>query len=741
MIHTAHWDDDRPLDSAERMKLSVAIPTYGRDKVLIDSIHALLDLSTPPWDLLIVDQTPIHDRESEERLQTWQQQGQIRWLRLERPSITAAMNVALMEARGDRVLFLDDDILPDPHLLEAHQQAGEQHPEAMVAGRVLQPWHGGQSDPEGSPFFFNSLEPRWVQTFMGGNVAIPRSTALELGGFDENFVKVAYHFEAEFAHRWCTDDQTILYEPKALIHHLRAERGGTRTFGKHLTTAKPDHSVGRYYFLLRTLPARSAPAASMGAMLRCLRTRHHLRHPWWIPMTLLGEIRGLIWALRLNRKGASYLPTRTPRLLVVNSHPVQYYTPLYRCLAADTSLKSEVLYHSIPDERTQGLGFGLNFTWDVPLLEGYRWRLARSGRGRGITSGYLGVWLSNPLADLGWGETGKRPDAILLTGWHFFSMVQSHVAARWLRIPILVRMDSNGARPRSLPLRWVYQRLFNGVAIGLPVGSANARWYHSHGIGPERLISSPHCVDNNRFALQAAEHRKQRSALRERWGIPEHSYCFLFAGKLQEKKRPFDLIAAMEQLVEHGDATTLRIHLLIVGSGHLEEDCRRRVEECQLPVSFGGFLNQSEIAAAYAACDCLVLPSDHGETWGLVVNEAMACGLPAVVSDLVGCAEDLVMEGKTGLSFACGDIQGLRGCMRTMASDPAASQHMGEAARRRVEDRYTIEAAATGIREATLRVCEISSARRCKGWQAREKKAGARKEAGQSLLSPLQGKS
>lgn len=730
------------MDASERMKLSVAIPTYGRDKVLTDSIHALLDLASPPWELLIVDQTPVHDAESEAKLLTWHQQGQIRWLRLERPSITASMNVALMEARGDRVLFLDDDILPDPQLLEAHQRAGEKHPEAMVAGRVLQPWHGGQSDPEGSPFFFNSLEPRWVQTFMGGNVAIPRSTALGLGGFDENFVKVAYHFEAEFAHRWCMDDQTILYEPNALIHHLRAERGGTRTFGKHLTTAKPDHAVGRYYFLLRTLSARSALSASLGSMLRCVRTRHHLRHPWWIPITLLGEIRGLIWALRLNGNGPAYLPTRIPRLLIVGSHPVQYHTPLYRHLAADPKLKSEVLYHTIPDERTQGLGFGLDFTWDVPLLEGYRWRLARSGRGKGITSGYLGVWLANPLAELGWGKTGKRPDAILLTGWHFFSMVQTHWAARCLRIPILLRMDSNGARPRSRPLRWVYHRLFRGVAIGLPVGIANARWYHSHGMGDSRLISSPHLVDNDLFARQADQHRQQRKELRARWGIPEHAYCFLFAGKLQDKKRPFDLLAAMEQFVaQDGDAASPGVHLLIVGSGHLEQECRRRVAESQLPVSFGGFLNQSEIAAAYAATDCLVLPSDHGETWGLVVNEAMACGLPAVVSDLVGCAEDLVIEGTTGLRFACGDIQGLSACLRTMANDPAGSKRMGEAGKRRVDELFTIEAAATGIREATLQVCEVTRVRSLKGSKTAGKKAVARKEAGLDILSPLQGKS
>ena len=89
----------------------------------------------------------------------------------------------------------------------------------------------------------------------------------------------------------------------------------------------------------------------------------------------------------------------------------------------------------------------------------------------------------------------------------------------------------------------------------------------------------------------------------------------------------------------------------MVGSGELEGTCHQQAERRGLPVTFTGFLNQGEIADAYAAADALVLPSDSGETWGLVVNEAMACGLPAIVSDHVGCVADLVIHGQTGLIF------------------------------------------------------------------------------------------
>jgi glycosyltransferase involved in cell wall biosynthesis len=142
----------------------------------------------------------------------------------------------------------------------------------------------------------------------------------------------------------------------------------------------------------------------------------------------------------------------------------------------------------------------------------------------------------------------------------------------------------------------------------------------------------------------------------------------------------------------------------------LEEACRAQAAAHDLPVSFAGFLNQSAIASAYAASDCLVLPSDHGETWGLVVNEAMACGLPAVVSDLVGCREDLIIEGKTGLSYPCGDPGALAACLVRMAGDPEASRRMGEAGQQLVERAFTVEAAAAGIRAGVMRVIGRSPA-------------------------------
>jgi GT2 family glycosyltransferase len=130
---------------------------------------------------------------------------------------------------------------------------------------------------------------------------------LQLGGFDERFVRVAYNFEAEFAHRLCRAGYRIYYEPTASIHHLRAGSGGTRTFGDHLRSHWPNHAVGAYYYILRTWSGWHSLALFLARPLRAIATRHHLSRPWWIPATLVAEISGMAWALVLAAQGPLYL--------------------------------------------------------------------------------------------------------------------------------------------------------------------------------------------------------------------------------------------------------------------------------------------------------------------------------------------------------------------------------------------------------------------------------------------------
>jgi len=296
------------------MQLTVAIPTYRREQVLLETIAYVLALRQEATEILVIDQTEVHQPATSARLADLALAGQIVWVRRDVPSITAAMNHALKMARGDVVLFIDDDVRPEPALLAAHLQAHEQHPDGLVAGRVIQPWQEGAdlesaSAPDG--FHFASTRPAFIREFMGGNFSVRRELACALGGFDENFVRVAYRFEAEFAHRVLASGRRIFYEPTACLHHLKAVTGGTRTFGEHLTTWRPDHAVGAYYYGLRTGTMKEFLVRPW----RAIATRYHLRHPWRIPATLLAELTGMAWAVALFLRGPRCLPpiTEKPR--------------------------------------------------------------------------------------------------------------------------------------------------------------------------------------------------------------------------------------------------------------------------------------------------------------------------------------------------------------------------------------------------------------------------------------------
>ncbi|HET9334700.1 MAG TPA: glycosyltransferase family 2 protein [Gemmatimonadota bacterium] len=282
--------------------LSVVIPTYGRDDVLVETVNRVLALDPPPAELLVVDQTRRHSDDVERELMRLSASGAIAWIRLPAPSIPRAMNVGLLRARSEIVLFLDDDVIPEPGLIAAHLEAHRESGAAVVAGQVLQPGEEPKSGSDG-PFRFHSSERQWVTEVMGCNFSIRHELALGIGGMDENFVRAAYGFEAELCQRARAGGADILFEPRASIRHLRTPSGGTRAWGHHLRTARPGHSVGAFYRILRTSPRAAVPARFIERLARSVRTRHHRSRPWWIPVTLTAEVTGLAWAMVLALRG------------------------------------------------------------------------------------------------------------------------------------------------------------------------------------------------------------------------------------------------------------------------------------------------------------------------------------------------------------------------------------------------------------------------------------------------------
>lgn len=360
-------------------------------------------------------------------------------------------------------------------------------------------------------------------------------------------------------------------------------------------------------------------------------------------------------------------------LVILSTHPIQYQVPLWQALARDGRVPFEVWYLTEHGTRqSHDREFGQTFAWDIDTLSGYTYRFVEVGR-RATPSSFLKCRMREPLRVR---LKASNAAALWIQGWQVAAYWQAVREARLAGAEVWLRGESNDLAPGA-HWKWALKRLknswlFRRVDRFFYIGKANKRLYEQCGVSAAQLYAAPYAVDNERFAMQAAILRPRRAALREQWGIPKDAFCVLFCGKFIAKKRPLDIITAVRALMANKDLP--KLHLLFVGAGELgpqlREACRvafdseaqrsagatvRSDSFVRPPASFAGFLNQRSISQAYVAADCLVLPSDHRETWGLVVNEALASGLPCLISKACGCAEEFSGCG----NFAAGDIEAL----------------------------------------------------------------------------------
>jgi glycosyltransferase involved in cell wall biosynthesis len=364
------------------------------------------------------------------------------------------------------------------------------------------------------------------------------------------------------------------------------------------------------------------------------------------------------------------------------SHPIQYYTPIFRELAGLCDLTVFFAHRQTAAQQAQA-GFGVAFDWDIDLVSGYRSKFLVNVSRQPSTDRFSGCDTPAIAREI---EEG-RFDAFVVPGWSLRSFLQAAQACRGQGVPVFVRGDSQLAGPRNMLVRiakaLVFPRLLRRFDGFLYVGQRNREYLLHYGASAGRLFFSPHCVDNPSF--RAASDAARQSAAEAKGRVKR----LLFVGKLLPRKRPLDVLKAAALLREKQP-----VEVAFAGSGELEGELRQFARESGVPAIFHGFMNQSEMPAVYAAADVVVLPSDGLETWGLVVNEAMACGLPAVVSDAVGCGPDLVETGVTGAVFPVGQINRLMAAIENAISLDVVALRQHLAARMQI---YSPLGAARGI--------------------------------------------
>jgi glycosyltransferase involved in cell wall biosynthesis len=376
------------------------------------------------------------------------------------------------------------------------------------------------------------------------------------------------------------------------------------------------------------------------------------------------------------------------RLAFVTSHPIQYYAPLFRTLAQRLDLVVLFAHRATASDQAKA-GFGVEFDWDISLLSGYAHEFLCNVATRPALDRFSGC--DTP----GIGECLRegRFDAVLVQGWYLKSFLQAIFAAKVQGLPLLVRGDSHLDTPRSTLKRTaksvVYPAFLRLFDAALYVGERSRAYWKRYGYPSSRLFFSPHCVDTGWFADRATS--QAGAELRARLGIAAKTKVVLFAGKLLESKRPMDVVAAAASLKAQGRD----VCVLMAGAGPLEGELSVAARTVGVPIHLLGFCNQTAMPQTYAAADVLVLPSDGRETWGLVANEALACGCPIVLSNVVGSAPDLAADCSAGRVFTVGNVVALADAIADLLNHPPAPHQIAAKSAA-----YSLEHAADGIVQA-----------------------------------------
>jgi len=371
-----------------------------------------------------------------------------------------------------------------------------------------------------------------------------------------------------------------------------------------------------------------------------------------------------------------------PRLVILTEIISPYRIPLFNALARSRRVDLHVIFLAETDPTLR--------QWKVYKGEiEFSYEILPSRRvGLGRHQALLNRGVARALA-------GFTPDVILCGGYNYLASWQALGWARKHGVPFLLWSESTLLdRRRSLfPVEFL-KRKFIAACSGFVVPGESAREYLSaHGIKPDRITQAPNAVDNALFAAAAARARADEHRVREDLNLPEH--YFLYVGRLVPDKGVFELLSAYAKL---DDSMRSQVGLVLVGDGA----ARAKLEQQAASISpsrilFPGFAQRERLGAYYALAEAQVLPT-YTDTWGLVVNEGMACGLPVILSSVAGCAADLVRDGGNGFLVPPGDVEALARAMKHIVWEPALRLAMSASSIERIRA-YSPEEWCRGILE------------------------------------------
>lgn len=342
-------------------------------------------------------------------------------------------------------------------------------------------------------------------------------------------------------------------------------------------------------------------------------------------------------------------------IIIVSSHPIQYFAPLYKEIAREKDINLNVIYFSdISVKGSIDKQFGTTVKWDIPLLEGYRSIFLKNYAFNPSTYSFFGLLNLGVIPYL-----AKAPKSIVwIHGWGyfinflviFFAKLFGHKVAMRGEMPLHQELLKSPVKQKIR--KPFFTVLFKFIDYFLYIGEQNRAFYKYCSVPNKKLHFAPYSVDNERFKKEYEVLKEQKQVLKKQLGIDINAIVVLSSGKYIAKKRPMDLVMAFQKL------NLPNITLILMGDGELKPTIEATIKENKLQnILLTGFINQSKISEYYTIADIYVMPSDNGETWGLSTNEAMNFELPVIVSDMSGCAYDLIEEGQNGFVFPVGNIE------------------------------------------------------------------------------------